>query len=74
MKIQYIATSTEGTLHIKSCVLRAFIHERVVRAALMAAPDARVTHTGTFVIHTRIAGAPAQILAATREARREEEE
>lgn len=40
----------------------------------MAAPDARVTHTGTFVIHTRIAGDPAQILAATREARREEEE
>lgn len=74
MKIQYIATSTEGTLHIKSCVFRAFIHERVVRAALMAAPDARVTHTGTFVIHTRIAGDPAQILAATREARREEEE
>ena len=74
MKIQYIATSTEGTLHIKSFFLQAFIHERVVRAALMAAPDARVTHTGTFVIHTRISGDPAQILAATREARREEEE
>ncbi|WP_312041103.1 hypothetical protein [Pantoea eucalypti] len=74
MKIQYIATPTEGTLLIKTCVLLAFLHDRVVRSALMAAPDARITHSGTFVIHTRLSGDPAQILAATREARREEEE
>ena len=74
MKIQYIATPTEGTLHIRTCILRAFLHDRVVRAAVTAAPDARVTHTGTFVIHTRIAGDPAEILKATRAARLEEEE
>lgn len=74
MKIQYIATPAEATLHIQTCVFRAFFHERVVRAAVTAAPDARVTHTGTFVIHTRIAGDPVEILKATREARREEEE
>ncbi|KAA5974398.1 MULTISPECIES: hypothetical protein [Pantoea] len=74
MKIQYIATPAEATLHIRTCVFRAFFHERVVRAAVTAAPDARVTHTGTFVIHTRIAGDPVEILKATREARREEEE
>lgn len=71
MKIQYIASPAEGTLLIKSCVIRAFRHDRVVRAAAIAAPAARVTHTGTFVIHTRISGDPTQILAATREARRE---
>jgi len=74
MKIQYIATPTEATLHIRTCVLRAFLHDRVVRSAVMAAPDARITHTATFVLRTRISGDPAQILAATRAARREEEE
>ncbi|MFB4358943.1 hypothetical protein RBJ15_09395 [Pantoea sp. BS_4] len=74
MNIQYIATPKEATLHIKSFVLWAFLHERVVRAALKVVPDARVTHSGTFFIHTRISGDPRQILAATREARREEEE
>lgn len=74
MKIQYIATSTESTLHIRTCVLRAFLHERVVRAAVRAAPDARLSHTGTFIIHSRISGDPAKILAATRKARREEEQ
>ncbi|KAF6660216.1 hypothetical protein HFD91_09220 [Enterobacteriaceae bacterium EKM102V] len=74
MKIQYTASRTEATLHIKTCVFRASHHERVVRAALRAAPDTRVTHSGTFVIYTHISGDPAQILAATREARREAEE
>lgn len=74
MKIQYVASPTEATLHIRTCVLWAFLHERVVRAALKAAPDARVTHTGTLFIYTRISGDPTQILAATREARREQEE
>lgn len=74
MKIQYISSPKEATLHIRTCVLWAFLHERVVRAALKVSPDARVTHTGTFFIHTRISGDPTQILAATREARREQEE
>lgn len=73
MKIQYSATPTHATLLIKTSVFRAWLHDRVIRAALMAAPEARVTHTGTFVIHTRISGDPAQILNATRAARREEE-
>ncbi len=74
MKIQYIASPTEATLHIRTCVLWAFLHKRVVRAALKAAPDARVSHNASFFIYTRMSGDPVQILAATREARREEEE
>lgn len=74
MKIQYISTPSEATLHIRTSVFRAFLHDRVVRAAVTAAPDVRVTHTGTFVIHTRISGDPVEILKATRAARLEEEE
>lgn len=73
MRIQYIATPKRGTLLIKTCILKAFVHDRVVPAALKVAPDAEVTHTGLFVIRTFISGDPALIYAATRAARREEE-
>jgi len=74
MKIQNTASRTKATLHIRTCVLRAFLHDRVIRAAVRAAPDARLIHTGAFIIPLRISGDPAQILSAPREAHREKEE